>query len=909
MRFASVLARIWSSVFRERLNREIDDELQLHLEFETRKYMRSGMPEHEARRRANIALGGKTHIAEECGEQRGVPVLENAIRDCRHSLRVFRRSPAFALAIVFTVAVAIGANTTVFAFCQAMLLATLPVPNPQQLYLVSIDFPGLGLVPSPYFSFPDLQKMQKGSIGTALLTGFTETVEIHVQDDSGTTSTIKGQLVASNFFSVLRVPPLAGRAISERDNNAGTDAVAVISYRFWEQRFGSDYKVIGKRLLIQRKPVTIIAVMPQDFDGVEPGVQPDIWMPLSVQSAIGFGGYASMDSIDPKKPWFQQDVYWLQVLARSPHDPRGTRLHAELTRCVKAEIAAQLPQVSDARQRMIMLHANVKLTSVAGGLPRLRTKFSLPLRILLALVAVLLFSSCVNIVNLLFARARAQAHETAIRVSLGSSRIRLIANRVTETMLLVTVGGLLSIPLAIWGSNVILQWLVISRDLQIEIAPDWLMLGFTAAVTLIAGLAVALVPALRTAHPAVFGALGHRTQTSATTNRRAARLSSILVGGQLALSIASLVIAGLLTHTLLNYEHLDIGMDRQHVLSVAIDPSAADYDNAAKLNTFYRELTTAVDRIPGIVSSSVAGCGLMGNGCATIPATVRGAAKRSGESLVERNYVGARYFSTVGMNLFRGRGISKQDTLHTPPVGVVNLEFERQFLKGQSAMGRVLRVEGRDVEIVGVVEDARSDNIRRQALPYLFLPVEQAPDGWNISHLEVRTTGHPGATANSVRTAILGINRAIPVSEITTLSEETKRGLASELLVGRLAGLFSALTLVISAIGLYGILAYEVSLRHPEFAVRIALGATKHAVIRIVFVRAFLIWITGCAIGFVLSISVTRFIRSLLFETGTLDIWTYAGSVFALLAVSSIAVCLPAWRAGGVDPASILRSE
>jgi hypothetical protein len=379
MRLASVLARIRSSVFREKLSREIDDEIQLHIELEARKYMRSGMPEHEARRCANIALGGKTHIAEECGEQRGVPFLENVVRDCRYALRVFRRSPAYALAIIFTIAVAIGANTTVFAFCKAMLLATLPVPNPQQLYLVSIDFPGLGLPPDPYFSFPDLQKMQKSSTGTAELAGFTEAVDIHVQDDSGTSSTIKGQLVTGNFFSVLRIPPLVGRALSKRDNDAGTDAVAVISYRFWKQRFGSDYKAIGKRLLIQRNPVTIIAIMPQDFDGIEPGVQPDIWMPLSAQAAIGYGGYASMNGIDPKKPWFQQDVYWLHVLARSPNDRNGTRLHAELTRFFRAAIAAQLPQVSDARERMIMLRARVKLTGAAGGLPRLRTQFSLPL--------------------------------------------------------------------------------------------------------------------------------------------------------------------------------------------------------------------------------------------------------------------------------------------------------------------------------------------------------------------------------------------------------------------------------------------------------------------------------------------------------------------------------------------------
>jgi predicted permease len=383
----------------------------------------------------------------------------------------------------------------------------------------------------------------------------------------------------------------------------------------------------------------------------------------------------------------------------------------------------------------------------------------------------------------------------------------------------------------------------------------------------------------------------------------------MLIAGQLALSIASLVIAGLLTHTLLNYERLNLGMDRQHVLNVAIDPSAAGYNNAVKVNAFYRQLTGAIDRIPGVLSSSVAGCGLMDNGCATIDASVRGVLAKANDSLVERNYVGPRYFATVGMSLLRGRGITEYDSLHTVPIGIVNVEFERQFLQGQSAIGRVVHVEGRDIQIVGVVDDARSDNIHRQALPYLFLPVEQAPGGWNVSHVEIRTLGNPEAIANSVRAAILGINRSIPVADITTLTEEINRGLTSELLVGRLAGLFSVLTLMIAAVGLYGIFAYEVTLRRTEFGLRLALGATKLSIVQIVFRRASLIWMMGSAVGVLVSIFAARFIKSLLFETTTLDTWTYAVSLFVLLAVSTIAVFLPARSAGNLDPASLLRTE
>jgi predicted permease len=601
-----ILSRIKSLFSHEKLQREIEDEIQSHLEFETRKNQRLGMSATEARRHAYLTLGGAVRTLEECRDQRGIPFLENVVRDCRHALRAFRRAPALAFAVILTIGLGVGANTTVFAFCKAMLLATLAVPNPQQLYLVLIQVPDNP--PYPYFTFPDLQKVQKAADGAASFAGFTEVVSYSLRNDSGTTSTIKGQLVTGNFFSALLVSPIAGRALSERDNDPGQQAVAVLSYRFWKQRFGGDYGAIGKTLLIQRKPVTVLAIMPRDFDGVEPGVQPDIWMPLSVQPAIGFGGYASMNNIDGKRPWLWQDVEWLRVLARSPNDKNGKRLHALLAHWLQTEVAAQLPQVTDARQRSMMLRARVVLASAAGGLPRLRTRFALPLKILMALVVVLLFSGCVNIFNLLLARARAHEHETAIRIALGSSRSRLLVNRMTETLLLVIAGGLLSLPLAIWGSRVILHWLVINRDLQIEISPDWTLFGFTAVVTLVAGLLLGSLPALRTADLASSSRLGNRTETSAPRTRRATRISSILVAGQLALSITSLVIAGLLTRTLLNYERLNLGLDRQHVLSVGIDPSAAGYNNAAKLNALYRELTAAIDRIPGVVSSAVRCC-------------------------------------------------------------------------------------------------------------------------------------------------------------------------------------------------------------------------------------------------------------------------------------------------------------
>ena len=300
----------------------------------------------------------------------------------------------------------------------------------------------------------------------------------------------------------------------------------------------------------------------------------------------------------------------------------------------------------------------------------------------------------------------------------------------------------------------------------------------------------------------------------------------------------------------------------------------------------------------------------MCNGCATLDATVVGIEKsHTRETLVERNYVGPRYFSTVGIEVLRGREITEGDTLRAPAVGVVNRTFEAKFLHGQSALGKVVSMADENFRVVGVVRDARLDDIHDAAMPYLYLAVEQAPGGWNVSQLEIRTSVRPMAVAGPVRAAIGKIDRAIPIAEITTLAEETNRGLARELLVGRLAGLFSFLTLLIAALGLYGVLAFRVGQRRAEIGIRMALGATRRNVIRMVFAQALLICCTGGAAGLLLSIFASRLVKSLLFGTKPLDPWTCIWSLTILLLVSTVATTVPAWRASSIDPASALRAD
>lgn len=891
---------------KKRVEEELSEELEVHLEMQARKHEAEGMPREDALRRARLELGGLEKTKEECREHRGIAPVEILLRDCRYALRTFRRAPALALTVVLTMAVTIGANTTLFSFCKAILLDTLPVPSPRELHLVLMERPGMH---QDYFSFLDLRDMRQAANGIATLTGFTETVELPLKENDDETRTIQGQLVAGNFFSVLGVKPFHGRGFSAADNQAGSPPVALISYRFWQRQFRGADNIIGRQIVINRAPVVVIGVLPRSFNGVEAGTRPDLWMPLAVQSRIGYTGFASMNAIDPAKPWFLQDVVWLHVLGRSAGDPKGVRLQAALERMARVQIADVLQKVTDPKERDLLLHTHILLRSGALGLPRLQDQFSSPLGALFVLSGILLFCGCINLSSLLLARARAQQHEIALRLSLGGSWGRLVAQLLTETMLLTSVGGLLSLPLAYAGERMATAWLRMGQQfffLQVEI--DWDVYLFALLLAAACGIVIALLPAFRYLRFDQPGVLGQRAQAALQTES-GWKISSLLTMGQMAISVVSLVLAALLAHTLLNYARLDIGVDRANVLSVMLNPSAAGYDNAAKLNALYHAITAAIDGIPGVTSSAVSGCGLM-NGClGTLDIEIPGSAKPVGGGglEVQRNYVGPHYLSCVGIRLLRGREITRRDTAGAPLIAVVNRTFEKKLLHGENALGRVILMEGQRITIEGVAADARANDIHKQPLPLMYLPIVQAPGGWNISRVEVRTAIAPRAVEQQIRAAIASINPAIPVSEIVPLSEEVDRDLSRELLVARLAGVFSILTLLIAALGLYGVLTFEVTRRRSEIGIRMALGANRQWVLRGIARQALLILGGGCAAGLLLSFFASRLVSSLIFGIGRLDIPSYGASLGALFAVSLLAALVPAWRAAGIDPASALR--
>ncbi len=896
------LRSVSTKVFHGRaLADELREELDTHIALRTEDLERQGLSRAEAERRARIEFGAVEKFREESREALGGERLDKLLQNIRYALRQLRSTPGFASAVIVTIALAMGANLTVFSFFQAILLNKLPVHNPEELYSAAISDPGHP--DHPFFSYPDVQKMA-GICKPAVLAGFTNEVQYHLLDSDGTTSTLRGQLVTGNFFSTLGAHPFLGRIFSPQDNTDGAQSVAVISFGLWSRRYGRDTGIIGKRVIVQRAPVTIVGVMPRMFSGVIPGERTDIWMPLSVQPAIGFGGYASMNRVDSSKPWLDQDVSWLRLIARSPSDPGGKHLAAQLDSYIQREVNAGLANTHDAAERQHLMHVRMRIESAAGGTRGLRDRFSLPLIILLSLVALLLLSGCLNIVNLALARFRAREHEMSVRMALGSTRGRLVALLATENLILCVIGAGASVVLAWVASSLIQHWLVTAQSIQIQIGFGPGSLAFATALTLGACLLISAAPALRTRGLTTARLSGFRTSAAGS---HAFRASSGLLILQLALAILTVTATSLLVRTLRNYEHVKLGVDGAHTLSVSLDPSAAGYITYGQQQALYSRLTQTIDRMPGVISSAVAGCGLMNHGCAYLNALVSGSDVKA--PVVERNYVGPDYFSTTGMKILRGRAFSIDDSAHAESVAVVNRDFEKQLLRNQDAIGHTIRVDGgKPAVIVGVVNDSRTDSIKAAPAPFVFLPIAQA-GAWNISHVEVRTEGNPVRMAPAVREAILGINRAIPVGETMTVEEEADRDLAREFLMARLGLVFSFLSLLIAAVGVYGLTSYEGSRRQTEFAIRMALGATRLSILRQVFTRSALLLGIGGVAGLLISAAFSRLIASLLYGVGPYDPGIYAVALLLILIASAGAAFLPSWQAASADPVHSLHRE
>jgi macrolide transport system ATP-binding/permease protein len=830
--------------------------------------------------------------------------MQTLTRDVRYAVRGFRKSPGFTLIAVLTLALGIGANSGIFSLVNAVLLKSLPVPNPEQLFLVKMSG---RLAENTRFSYPSFENMRGALPESAVVAAMTWPADFYASFGSNQPEMVTGQLVSGNYFQTLEVLPALGRLLtSDDDRLVGGSPVAVISYGCWQRRFGRDLNVIGRKIIVNGMPLELVGVAAPGFFGAKAGTEPDFWLPATMQSTVHYAQhYSQTEAAEFDKPWVSQpDIAWLQFIVRLRDPEALSQTSAALNQVFRLELERKVLHSGDSVSR-----ARLDLEPGSRGLATLRRSFSQPLLVLMGTVGLVLLIACANLANLQLARAAAREREIAVRLSLGATRTRLIRQLLTEGVMLSVFGGALGVAVAYWCSAVLPQWA--SRratPIPLNLRPDARVLLFSTAIALLSGVLFGLAPALQGTRVEPVHALKTRTGgTSGGEGRWSSKQS--LVAGQVALSLVLLVGAGLFLRTLRNFSELNPGFDRDHTLTVWLDTHAAGY-RGGQLSALYQRLIDRVEAVPGVRSASLASCGLA-TGCGDASDIyLPGVPHTNGETDAQERRVSQHFFSTVGIPLLIGRDFAATDNETSPAVAIVNETFAREFLNNRSPIGQSFgydEVHDHRFQIVGVVKDARVNDIRENAPPVIYHSLAQ--DLVDVESLDIRTLTDPRQMIGQIRQAIRSVDSDLPVGSITPLSELVKSNLAQQRLIARLTGLFSALALGLACLGLYGVMSYTVARRTGELGIRLALGSTRSNVLWVVVRESFVVTATGIAVGVCLSLAGTQMVSRMLFGLSPHDPLTLATAATLLFSVSIASGLLPAWRAAHVNPTEALRAE
>ncbi len=850
--------------------------------------------------------------------------MHSLTQDLRYALRQMRQAPVFTLTAVLTLALGIGATTAIFTLVHAIMLKSLPVADPAQLYRIGdsqtccID--GWEEDDWSLFSYGLYQRLAAAAPEFEETTAFQASPQIH-SIRSTTRDTVarplRAEFVTGSYFHVLGIGALAGRVLTDADDTQSAPPTAVMSYRTWQQSYGSDPTLIGSTFVIEGQPVTLIGIAPPGFFGdTLRDNPPDFWLPLQ-QEPLFNGQNALMKN---------QMSNWLYVIGRLRPGASVNGLDARLTPVLQRWLRNEDPIPAEFRSQINpdIPHKYVRLAPAGAGVARMKEDYGASLRILLSVCATVLLIACANIANLLLARGTARRMQTAVRIALGASRRRLIRQQLTEAVLLALVGGVLGIAVAYLGARFILALAFASATFTpIKVTPSWPVLGFAFGLSLLTGILFGVVPAWFASHSDPAEAL-HGANRS--TRERSSLPQKMLVVGQAALSLVLLACAGLLTSSLRNLEHQELGFATQNRVSVQINPPLASY-TPERLDALYQALEDRLLQLPNVRGVSFALYSPMSgeNWGEMVAIEGRGDPKMSDDYASSWDRVSRHYFTNVGQNVVRGRDFDRTDTSGSRPVAIVNEAFVRQFFKNEDPMGKHFGMDmsrfAKTYEIVGVVRDAKYTNPDQPAHPMFFVPLEQnlhfdeplmqkleiKSHFMNSIQLEVRGDTHN--LESQLRRALADVDPNLTVISVETMEQQVADNFDQQRMVARLAGTFGIIALVLAAIGLYGVTAYTVARRTSEIGLRMALGANRISIAGLVLRGAFLQVAIGLLIGIPVAIGAGRLMASSLFEVRSWDPRVLAVSI-ALLAVSAAAASLlPARRAASTDPVKALRTD
>ena len=850
--------------------------------------------------------------------------MQNFLQDIRYALRQMRLAPAFTLTAVLTLAIGIGATTAIFTLVHAIMLKSLPVTDPAQLYRIGDTqeccIEGWEDDDWSIFSYQLYQRLAAAAPEFEATTAFQASTWIYsvrsVSKDNAARP-LHTEFVTGSYFHVLGVGAFAGRVITDADDTPSAPPTAVMSYRTWQQAYGSDPTLIGSTFVIQGQTVTLIGIAPPGFFGdTLRGNPPDFWLPL--QQEILFDGQNALMKTNQSN--------WLYVIGRLRGGASVQGLPARLTPVLQRWLhnEDQIPPDFRPQIEPDIAHKYIRLAPAGGGVASMKENYGTSLHILLAVCGTVLLIACANIANLLLARGTVRRMQTAVRIALGATRTRLVRQQLTEAVLLALFGGALGIAIAHLGARFILALAFHSATfMPISIAPSWPVLGFAFLLSLLTGVLFGVVPAWFASHSDPADAL-HGANRS--TRDRSSLPQKVLVIGQAALSLVLLACAGLLTSSLRNLEHQDLGFVSHDRISVAINPPLPTY-TPERLDALYRQIEDRLVQLPNVQKASLALYSpLAGENWGEMVAVEgRGDPKPSEENASSWDRVSRQYFSTIGQNIVRGRDFSESDSAASRPVAIVNEAFVRQFFKNEDPIGKHF---GMDMsryagtwEIVGVVRDAKYSDPERPARAMFFVPLEQTLHYSDplMQRLEVKSHFMPaiqlqvrGDTRNlepQLRRTLAEIDPNLTIISVQSMEQQVAMNFDQQRVVAQLTITFGVIALLLAAIGLYGLTAYRVARRTSEIGLRMALGADRLRIIRLVLQGAFLQVAIGLLIGIPIAIGVGRLMAAKLFEVRSWDPLVLAFSILTLGLCAAVASILPATRAASTDPVKALRMD
>ena len=900
----SVVARLRSwfrAAFRRPgLNREIHDELEFHVACYAEDLRRRGVGAAEADRQARLALGGVDARREECRESLGLRLVDEWRGDVRYALRLLRRSPGFAVAVVLSLGLAIGANTAIFSLVDAVLLKPLPVERPDRLFFVD-DTGGRseGSNGPPYPCYEILRDRTRSFSGLAMFEEQRSRVTI-----DGVEERVRSQYASGNYFNVLGVGAALGRVLTAADDppggSGGPDGpVVVISHAFWTRRFHATPSAIGQRIKVGPTWMTIVGVTPAGFTGPTVGSPVDLTVPVTVTGV----------NLSRRESW------WFSVIGRLPDDVRVEDARAELDALFQSYMG-ELGLAPDSELRRHF--SRIELVPAARGLHEIRRELAAPLLIVMTIVGLVLVIGCANVANLLLARASAREHEMTLRLAIGAGRGRIVRQLLTEGTVIAGLGALAGLLIAHWSLNLLTGMIGEARQ-QIVIAAglDSRVLLFATLVTTLTGVLCSLVPALRTTRD-VCAKAAHAGRHS--PDRRHRWIGRALVIVQVSLSLALLAAAALFIRTLGNLRHVDAGFQTAGVFSLPIEATIANPPPGSDAQPIkmgvggqWASLAARSAQLPGVRSAAVStlvplsgrdrGVKLWAEGGEPFPDSEHG---------IRLNQVSARYFETLGLSFVAGRPFGDADAAQQWRVAILNETAARQHFRGASPIGRFVHFGGTKTnlyEVVGVVHDTKYESLRLDAGPVVYVPIQQPLDAIRSAFLSVR--GSPGA---GVPVAALReeIKRSLPgpfVGDAHSLDQAVASSLLQERIVSLLASLFGTLALTLSGVGLYGLIAFSVVRRTSEIGIRLAIGAQRWQVAGLVVREAVVLVGTALAVGLLAVLAAGRFVRVVLFGVAPWDPQAIGAAAAILLLTALVAAYVPARRASRTDLIHTLRRE